>query len=518
MHALLSRLTRFGVRPRRALRPLPALLLLLALPLQVWAQQWHDHPYWPTANDIPVSGRPVPALAWVDADMRSFMQQRSIPGGVFGVMRNGRIVYLRGFGHDYHRNPLPENSPFALASVSKAITVAAARHLIATGAIDLEDFVFDRDQVVDGVTVGGILPADPYSAQAWEDGRVEDIRVSHLIRHRTGWYVGANGVIQDYAFYDRECAQELGVASPPGPVNKIRCILGKGLGFNPGAFREYSNVNTLILGEVIQHVSGMALVDYVRLHLMRWQIGIPETEIFGGHSFRSWQNPREPYYKTLDAHPDTATGPWRVPNVFDGIGGAMVERPYGGYDVETSVPYGGFVASAAAMLEFADHYDVRGNDAADSRFGMPLQAGPLLSHGGYNGSLDGFETRIYQQDVDADQRVRFFVAFNARSNDPTFFDGHWPTQFLESVRPRLISPNQAWSEDRSDGFWTQPGAELIAGVGGYHAPFRGFQRMLNRTTAGSRIRLKPGSQNWTGVLDRPMVIDAPEGAVTLGAQ
>lgn len=89
---------------------------------------------------------------------------------------------------------------------------------------------------------------------------------------------------------------------------------------------------------------------------------------------------------------------------------------------------------------------------------------------------------------------------------------------LPTLRVQAPNTNFPWPATTSDGFWTQPGAELIAGVGGYNAPFRGFQRMLNQTTAGSRIRLKPGSQNWTGVLDRPMVIDAPEGAVTLGAQ
>jgi CubicO group peptidase (beta-lactamase class C family) len=494
------------------------LLLLLGLPLQASAQQWHQHPYWPTDNDIPVSGRPVPELAWVDAEMRDFMQQRSIPGGVFGVMRNGRIVYLRGFGHDFNRNPLPENTPFLLASVSKTITAAAARHLIATGAIGLDDFVFDRDQVEGGVTVGGILPANPYSAQDWEDSRVDEIRLTHLIHHRSGWYVGVNGVIEDYAFYDRPCAEQLAVSSPPGPTNKIRCILGKALGFRPGERAEYSNINTLLLGEVVKHVSGLSLEEYVRRHVMRWQIEIPETEIFGGRSFRSWQNPREPYYKTLNAHPDSATGPWMVPNVFDGVGGATVERPYGGYDIETSVPYGGFVASAAAMLDFANHYDLRYSEDPDSSFGMPLGAAPLGWAGGHNGSLDGFESIIFQQDLDADRRFRFFVAFNARSNSPSFFDSHWPTTFLNRVRSGLVSPTQAWSDIRSDGFWTQPGAELIAGVGGYHTPFRGFQRALDRTTRGSRIRLKAGSQGWTGVLDRPMLIDAPEGVVTLGAQ
>ncbi|MFA5683123.1 MAG: serine hydrolase domain-containing protein [Lysobacteraceae bacterium] len=501
-------------------RRLPAMLAAgaLCLPAAAHAQQWHDHPYWSTAASIPISGRPVPELAWLDEEMRSYMQERSIPAGVMGVMRNGRIVYLRGFGHDFNRNPLPENAPFQLASVSKPITVAAARHLIASGAIALDDFAFDRGQVDGGTPVGGILPQNLYSAPGnFEDTRVAEIRVGHLIHHGTGWFAGPHNDDTDIAFGDRECANELGVASPPGPRNKVRCILGQPLEFRPGSLYRYSNVSTLILGEVIKHVSGMSLDAYVRTHIMRWQIEIPETEIFRGRSFREWQNPREPYYKTLNRHPDTATGPWMVDNVFDNHGPNRVERPYGGHDVEMALAYGGFVASAAAMLEFANHYDVRLSIFPDSTFGMPLGPERLTWRGGHNGSLPGFETAIEQYDVAENARYRFYVAFSARSYHEDFYDEHWPGHFLNQVRVTLTGAQQTWPTQRVDGFWTRLGSELSQGVGGYHAPFRGFNRMLNQTTRGSRIRLLPGSQSWTGVLDRPMLIDAPEGVATLGA-
>lgn len=507
----------------RRVLALLAPLLLLSAPERAEAQAWHQHPYWSQSSSIPISGRPVSQLAWVETEMRDFMQERSIPGGVFGIARNEEIVYLRGFGHDFNKQPLPENTPFRLASVSKTITVAAARHLISTGAIDLDDYVFDRGQwkQIGGfvVQVGGILPSPtyaPYPNLAAADPDVSKITISHLIHHRSGWYVNSLSNNLDYAFHDLDCANDMGIASPPGPVNKVRWIQGKqGLAFEPGTSVAYSNINTLILGEVIKHVSGMSLEQYVRTHVMRPGIWIPSTEIFAAESFREWGDPREPYYKTLNAKPSSATGPWMVPNVFDSYGPAQVEAPYGGAHYEAMVPFGAWVASGAAMLTFANHYDVRYSTNPDSTFGMPL-SGPLTSSGGHNGSLDGFESVIYQQADGIHGRLRFFVAFNARSNSSTFYPGHWPTQFLDLVRPTLIGPTQTYPNTTSDGFWTQPGTELAQGVGGYNSAFRGFQRALDRTTPGSKLRLFTGSQAWTGVINEPMIIDAPLGTATIG--
>ncbi|HRQ63502.1 MAG TPA: serine hydrolase domain-containing protein [Xanthomonadaceae bacterium] len=466
------------------------------------AQNWWTHPYWPSAESIPVSGRPVPELEWLDDHVREFMSIRNSPNMVFGIMLDGRIVYLRGFGHNHDFQPLPENTPFRLASVSKTITAAAARHLISTGAIALGDFVFDRGQ-----PGGGILPSSTYAPVGAPDTRIGQITVSHLIHHRSGWYAGEHTDGQDFVWYDQECAAALGVSSPPGSTNKIRCILANPLAFDPGTEAAYSNINTLILGEVIQHVSGMALEDYVRTFVMRPAIGIPATEIQGGRTFREWQDPREPYYRTSNA---SYTGPWMFPNAFDNYGPAEVANPYGAYAVEDAVPFGAFVASASAMLEFARRYNVAYSETEGSEFGMPVN-GPVAS-GGHNGSLPGFESVIEQREVPGVGSFRFFVATSYRQENNTLI----PNRLLDQVREALISGEQVYPDTTSDGFWTSLDSAAPVGVGGFHAPFQGVQRMLDQTTAGSKVRLFPGSQNWTGVINTPMVIDAPLGPAVIG--
>lgn len=503
---------------RPGLRRLSTLALaLFGLAAPASAQAWHTYPYWNGANNIPVSGRPVSQLTWLDDEMKTFMNTRSIPGGVMGISRNGNIVYLRGFGHNYSKANLPENTPFLLASCSKPLTAAAVRHLISTGAIEMDDFAFDRGQTIQSgqffIQVGGILPSPKYAPFGTAAANIEDITVSHLLFHQSGWYVGPASNYEDHAFYDQLCADQMGIASPPGPANKIRWIQNKPLGFAPGTDAEYSNINYLILGEIVKEVSGLSVEEYVRTHIVTPEMWVPSTEIFGGRSFRAWQNPREPYYKTLNANPTSATGPWIVPNVFDSFGSNNVEAPYGGYDVEASVAYGGFVASAQAMLRFAEAYDIRYSTNPTSPFATPV-TGDVQS-GSYNGSLPGFETRIVQIDTANNGSFRFFVAFNQRSNN-SFYSGHWPSDFLDSVQDDLTSPNQTYPATTSDGFWTQPGSELTQGVGGYNAPFRGFQRMLDQTTTGSKVRLLPGNQTWTGVVNRQMLLDAPLGEVVIG--
>jgi hypothetical protein len=55
-----------------------------------------------------------------------------------------------------------------------------------------------------------------------------------------------------------------------------------------------------------------------------------------------------------------------------------------------------------------------------------------------------------------------------------------------------------------------------AGYGGYHSTYQGFHSALVRAGDGSRLRIKPGSQAWTGTIEKRLQMDAPEGDVHIG--
>ena len=63
----------------------------------------------------------------------------------------------------------------------------------------------------------------------------------------------------------------------------------------------------------------------------------------------------------------------------------------------------------------------------------------------------------------------------------------------------------------SDGFWTQPSGGVGTNVGGFHQPFHSFATAMAKTTAGSKIRLKPGTSDWTGKISKRIRLDAPLG-------
>jgi len=70
------------------------------------------------AAQIPVRGVPVPELSWLDSEMTQLMEDNDISGGLLGIMRNGVIIYQRGFGwHDEARTiGMPENALVRVAS------------------------------------------------------------------------------------------------------------------------------------------------------------------------------------------------------------------------------------------------------------------------------------------------------------------------------------------------------------------------------------------------------------------
>ena len=132
---------------------------------------------------LPISGRPVPALAQLDTIMNNFMSDagRTIPAGVLGVSRGGRVVYLRAFGSLSSGANLPETALFRLASVVKPITAAAVHRFAQTGgfgATNLQRRIFNLSGN------GGVLSIAPPAAV---DARAQNITLGHLLNHSGGW-------------------------------------------------------------------------------------------------------------------------------------------------------------------------------------------------------------------------------------------------------------------------------------------------------------------------------------------
>jgi CubicO group peptidase (beta-lactamase class C family) len=446
------------------------------------------------AHAVPaVSGRPVPELEALDDIMSNFMDDNGITAGVLGVMQDGRIVYLRGFGEDYDGNDLPENALMRIASCSKTITAAVTRKLIRDGEFDLGDNAFNLGQPGGGVLdcVGTHTPFPSlWNPNPMQPSPMTAITINHLLRHQGGW---DRDVTPDITYRELEVAADMEIASPPGRVNTIRWILGQPLEFNPGDDSEYSNVGCLVLGKIAEDVTGQPLISYIRRNILTPSMWVPSTEILQGRTFREFQNPREPRYDD----------PTLVPNVFDNYGPDEVEDPYGGWDHEARVGQGGIVLSAATMLRFADTYCV---GAFDANIGERLDIEPLTAEESHNGGLAGTNSEVRQR-LDG---YRIFAVFNKRGS-PNF--GGQMTALVGDYLDNNFVPV---IDRTADGFWTEPAGGAGTNVGGYHQPFHSFGEMLSKTESGSRIRLKPGTSDWTGKIGKRRRFDAPLGPAKIG--
>lgn len=133
---------------------------------------------------LPVTGVPIEKLSWIDKAMVNHMTSNGITGGVIGVMRNGDVIFQRGYGwKDQARTiAMPENALVRLASCTKPITAAAIRKLEAAGRFEplgLNSYVFALGQ-----TTPGIINVTPFLGAAES---VDLITIQHCLSHKGGW-------------------------------------------------------------------------------------------------------------------------------------------------------------------------------------------------------------------------------------------------------------------------------------------------------------------------------------------
>jgi CubicO group peptidase (beta-lactamase class C family) len=407
---------------------------------------------------------------------------------VLGIMHEGRIQYLRGFGSLDTGINMPENALVRLASVTKPITAAAMRRLDAQTDIDVTDFAFN----INGN--GGVLNYAPFPSLG--DNRLDDVTINHLLQHRGGWNRDIAG---DLTYMELDIADDMGVGNPPGRGNTMRWILGQPLQWTPGGVYRYSNIGYLALGLIISNNTGPGYVGYVEQQVLTPDMWVPATEIEAARTFRADRNPREPWYRS-----DVISV-----NVFNPV--MNVSRPYGGYDVEARLAQGGIIASAPAMLHLANRYHITPGAA---NIGLPIDAAnPLTGNESHNGAQAGVNTFLWHRTDD----TVVFVFFN-RDKDDDVGSGHYGNDFIGIIDPILDAGTQfTWPNTTSDGFWVTLGAELLTtGQGGYHNTYRGFGSAVARCAEGSKVRLRPGSQVFTGVISKPLLIDAPLGTATIG--
>ncbi|MBL9213481.1 MAG: beta-lactamase family protein [Opitutaceae bacterium] len=177
--------------------------------------------------------------AAVDAVFARFTRPGS-PGASLVVIRDGRIVYERGYGHATltPARPVTPETSFYIGSVSKQFTAAAIALLHQRGQVGLDD------------DVRRYVPELP------DYGRT--ITVRHCVHHTSG--------LRDYL-----ALRDLAGADPNATFGDAEVLAllrrQKGLGFEPGARHSYSNSGYFILSLIVRRVTGQSLRDFAAANL-----------------------------------------------------------------------------------------------------------------------------------------------------------------------------------------------------------------------------------------------------------
>jgi CubicO group peptidase (beta-lactamase class C family) len=363
------------------------------------------------------TGQDVPELASFDDMVNTYMAQRNIRYGSVAVTKDQRLVLARGYSYtDDPTRAIQPNALFRIASISKPITAVAVLKLVQTGLLDL------GDKLVDILTLTPIPGETP-------DPRLADITVLHLLQHLGGW---DRGVSYDPMFRDVIIANALGVDLPIKSEHIIQYMTGKPLNFTPGTKHGYSNYGYLLLGKIIEAVSGMPYKTYVKEQVLN-PIGIGGMK--PGKTLKRKRRTNEVTYRSV----------YTRPTVMD-ESGKVVKAPYGAWRLENMLAHGGWLASAVHLVKFASTFDNRFNSPLlspamiDQMFAVPAtgkdSSGAWYGCGwavrtagsGLNtwhfGSLDGTFTGLIRRS----DGLNWAFLFNQRE-DPSGFDyfaiDHW---------------------------------------------------------------------------------------------
>ena len=174
-------------------------------------------------------------LGAVDAIVQDAIRDGQIPGAVVLIGHDGQVIYRKAFGEralEPRREPMSVDTIFDVASLTKVIaTSVAVTQLVQEGEVRENE------------------PVAKYIPEFAENGK-EEITVRELLTHHSG-------LPKDL---DLSPAWE-------GRDTALRMVYSDKPIFAPGSQFMYSDVNFIVLGALVERVSGTALDQYCRKNI-----------------------------------------------------------------------------------------------------------------------------------------------------------------------------------------------------------------------------------------------------------
>ncbi len=178
---------------------------------------------------------PAVRLGEVDSIIERAIADGNIPGAVLVVGHDGTVIYRKAYGErslEPRREPMALDTIFDVASLTKVVaTTTAVMQLMEQGRVRLNDAVAK------------------YLPEFAQNGK-EDITIRQLLTHYSGLEPDLDLKTQ---WEGKETAYNMAFAETPAEP--------------PGSHFTYSDINFIVLGALVERVSGESLNDYCERHI-----------------------------------------------------------------------------------------------------------------------------------------------------------------------------------------------------------------------------------------------------------
>jgi CubicO group peptidase (beta-lactamase class C family) len=301
------------------------------------------------------------------------------PGCALAVVRDGQIVYMRGYGMANLELdvPITPESVFYIGSVSKQFVAFCVALLAEQGKLSLED------------DIRKYLPEMP------DYGR--PITIRHLIHHTGG--------IRDYLELESIAGIPFGTYHEQDALNLL--LRQKEINFRPGEENSYSNSGYFLLGIIVKRVSGKSLRQFAEENIFK-PLNMKNSRFHDDYA--------ELIEKRATGYYDRGKGEYRnFISTFDCVGS-------GGLFTSVKDLFlwdQNFYHHKAGGKDVIDLMHTRGvlNDGTKLDYGFGLVIGEyrglrIVEHGG---SLGGYRADLLQF---PDQRFSVILLSNLSSFDP----------------------------------------------------------------------------------------------------
>jgi CubicO group peptidase (beta-lactamase class C family) len=178
---------------------------------------------------------------FLDALIPSQLQNRNIAGAVVSVVKDGQVLFQKGYGYadvEQKKPVLPDQSLFRPGSISKLFTATAVMQLVEQGKLELDR---DVNEYLD-FTIPKTYP--------------EPVTLRQLLTHTGGFEETLKNLFVTHESDIKPLRTYL--------VNEMPARI-----FPPGKIPSYSNYGFTLAGYIVERVSGEKFEHYIENHILK---------------------------------------------------------------------------------------------------------------------------------------------------------------------------------------------------------------------------------------------------------